>query len=99
MPVQRPILLKRGNGFQGVKNKGPGNSCFENPFAVTVQSEFKEIGQNEIAEGMSISLELIRVLNRIQVLDRGGFGLYIADNLLFPVPNPKIRITGFSVLR
>jgi len=60
--------------------------------AVAVQAEFKEVGENQVGEGVEVALELFSVLYSVKVVLCRSFCLYVADDFLFPVPDAEVRV-------
>ena len=68
-----------------------------NQISVPVQAEIEEVSQDEIGKRMAVSFELLGALNVVEVLFGWSLRLDIADDVLFPIPNPEVRVPRFSL--
>ena len=78
--------------MQGVEYEWLGCQNRTLEVAITVQAEFEKVGKNEIRERGSITLELFGFLNTVQSLFARFLGFDIADDVIFAIPETKIRI-------
>ncbi len=80
-----------------MKDNGAANLDSIYKLLVPVQPELKKVGQDEIGKGMAVALKLLRVLDVVKVLFR-SLRLDIADDVLLPIPEPKVGIPCFGLL-
>jgi hypothetical protein len=81
-----------------MENERSGYLDSHNALSITIQPEFKEVGEDQIRESVAITFELFCFFNVIQIAFSRWLGLDIADDVLLAIPNPKVRIAGFSLL-
>jgi hypothetical protein len=65
---------------------------------ITVKTELKEVGQDEVGEGVSVALELVRGLDVLELFFGGVLRLDVADYVLFAVPDAEVRIPCLGFL-
>jgi len=87
----RNCLQLSGDERAGKQNRG-------NALTMSVKSKLIEIRQDQIGKGTNVAFELLGVLSVIEVCV-GLFCLDIPDDGMLAVPNAKVGIPSFRLLR
>lgn len=65
---------------------------------VAIETEFEEVGQDEVWKGVAVAFELTGCFDLVEVFDVRFLGFNVADDMLFAVPDPKIGISRLGLL-
>ena len=90
-------LLSRRADLQPFGDERTGQQSAFDGLAVAVEAELVEIGQDDIGEGVYITLQLLGGLNDVQFGSR-RFSLNVADDVVGTIPDAEIRVAGFGRL-
>jgi hypothetical protein len=91
-------LFKRGLAAQAGGHKRPRKPSRGYTLPVSIQPEFKEVGEDEIGKCAPIACELLACGHGLQVLASGSLGLDIAHDVLPSVPNAEVGVPGLGGL-
>ena len=82
-----------------VEDKRPPDRNAIDQFPFPVEPKLEEVGEEQIGEGATIPLQLLRCLDGFQVFHGGGFSLDVADDAVLAVPDAEVGVARFRLLR